>query len=119
MDNPQIHPVAKGITNHFASDGGRVIRADFHCDPGMTLLDHFAGQAMIGLIEGYDHEARMYSANKNDRTGFDDNPHGEDGKSFAGLLAEEAYTIAEAMLIERERRLKRKEKPSESANPPA
>lgn len=74
-------------------------------NPGMTLRDHFAGLAMQGLIEGYDFEVREKSANKAERTGFDDLPH-KDGSSdatFASQLADEAYLIADAMLVARQK----------------
>ena len=50
--------------------------------PDMTLLDWFAGQAMIAVLSG------------------SDMPEGEDE------VAEYAYTQAAAMLAERERRMK-------------
>lgn len=71
--------------------------------PDMTLLDYFAGQALVGLIEGYDHEARMRSENKGDRTGFDDHPHDDSDATYASQLAHEAYIIARAMLAVRTR----------------
>jgi hypothetical protein len=68
---------------------------------GMNLRDYFAAKAMAALIDGYDHEARMHSENKNERTGFDDTPHADSDATYASQLAGEAYLIADAMLAER------------------
>ena len=70
---------------------------------GMTLRDYFAAKAMAALIDGYDHEARMNSIDKNHRTGFDDNPNPDSKSTYASLLADEAYLIADAMLAERQK----------------
>lgn len=69
-----------------------------------VLRDWFAGLAMQGLIDGYDHEARMASADIKQRTGFDDyaDPQHSDA-TYAESMAAEAYLIADAMLRVRER----------------
>ena len=73
---------------------------DIDFDRGMTLRDYFAAKAMLGLIEGYDHEARMKS-DPQSRTGFDDMPYDDSDSTYASRLAGEAYIIADAMLIAR------------------
>lgn len=65
---------------------------------GMSLRDYFAAKAMTALIDGHDHEIRQHSENKNERTGFDDNPNEDSDATYASLLAVEAYIIADAML---------------------
>jgi len=81
-------------------DGTQMIGVQYS---GMSLRDWFAGQALVGLIEGYDHEARCASANKNQRTGLDDNPHQDDSDAtYASQLAGEAYILADALLKARE-----------------
>ena len=50
-------------------------------DPGMTLRDWFAGQALTGMIQdGYQ----------------------QCGEDWIGYMAKDAYKIADAMLVERE-----------------
>lgn len=69
---------------------------------GMSLRDYFAAHAMQGLIEGYEYEVREKSADKKQRTGFDDLANPEDSDAtFASMLAGEAYIIADAMLAAR------------------
>ncbi len=74
-------------------------RAPYDHEP-VSLRDYFAARAMTGLIEGYDHEARVASVDQKQRTGFDDNPP-ESESTYAGQLAGEAYIIADAMLSAR------------------
>jgi hypothetical protein len=56
---------------------------------GMTLRDYFAGQALKGMNQ-YDYQ--------------------ECGDDWAGYVAHDAYEIADAMLLERERNDRRSEK---------
>ena len=70
---------------------------------GMTLRDYFAAKALVGLIEGYDHEARVASIDPKKRTGLDDNPNKDSNSTYASQMAEEAYMIADAMLAERKK----------------
>lgn len=68
---------------------------------GMTLRDYFAAKALIGLLPGYDFEAREASADQF-RTGMDDRMTDLD-QSYAEGMANEAYIIADAMLARRSR----------------
>lgn len=68
---------------------------------GMSLRDYFAAKAMEALIDGYDHEARCASQDRNSRTGFDDKMHEDSETTYASNMAEEAYLIADAMLAAR------------------
>lgn len=56
-------------------------------DPGMTLLDYFAGKALGSL------SPLMYESNQDDR------------RTPIEQMVDEAYNIAEAMLREREKRI--------------
>jgi len=57
--------------------------------PGMTLLDHFAGQALVGELACQDEEdVGMYSSNE----------------GCGVLLAGRCYTFAAAMVAEKRRR---------------
>ena len=76
QDNPQAFPVACPPDFQFAHDG-------------MTLLDYYAGKALEGILAG----------------GFADTiPH--DDVTGGADVAFFAFNYAEAMLQERERRLK-------------
>lgn len=61
-------------------DGGKV------CE-GMTLLDYFAAQALSGLLAGLDRDARRFM---------------ERQAEPAEAMAKACYTMAEAMLKERQ-----------------
>ena len=64
----------------------------------MTLRDHYAGQAMIGLMRM--ERAEQFVDENGDEMG---NEEGDAGTLFVhtNFLAEEAYMIADAMLKER------------------
>lgn len=47
---------------------------------GMSLRDYFAGQALVGLLSG-------------------DSVYGDDERTFERMAAEEAYKIADTMLM--------------------
>ena len=69
------------LGSSFTSDTGITThQVDAH--PGMTLLDYFAGQALPGLIQETHHNTKIKT----------------------GMVAQDAYTYAEAMLAERKRR---------------
>lgn len=57
-----------------------------HDEPGMTLLDHFAGQALAGDL-----------ASQSEHTGF------YESESASSALASRCYRIAAAMVAERRR----------------
>lgn len=57
----------------------------FPREPGMTLRDWFAGQALTGLVSGH------LAASPDHNIGSEDGPH----------LATESYRIADAMLSAR------------------
>jgi len=80
-ENPLIFP-----TNQMSVQG-QVVPATF----GMTLLDYFAGQALASFDTGFLSDISML----NEKTGID----------VEELTAGCAYTLAEAMLKERQKRL--------------
>lgn len=63
--------------------------------PGMSLLDYFAGQAMAGML-----------ANESITNGLNAIADSED-EDVPQMIAIDAYEQAEAMLTERERRMKK------------
>ena len=64
------------------------ISADYELtDPGMTLRDYFAGQALVGVIANGQYEAGK-KVNEN---------------NFAQVLAKTVYNLADAMLEAREK----------------
>jgi hypothetical protein len=108
-------PTFRKVIDRDHDDRGYVTEESVQYEPelscvGMSLRDYLAAKAMTGLIEGYDHEARCKSADRNDRTGFDDCPHRDSDTTYASQLAGEAYIIADAMLAER---TKAKRRPAE------
>jgi hypothetical protein len=70
---------------------------------GMSLRNWLAGQAVPGLIEGYDFEMREKSLKDKVpfRTGFDDFAHPDSQTTWAEHLADDAYAIADAMIAAR------------------
>lgn len=75
-----------------ADDGGKAFplsrEAEGWFEPGMTLRDYFAGQALAGLV------ATIPVSRKDDIF---------QGVQAGGIEAKIAYTIADAMLAERAR----------------
>lgn len=78
----------------FPCQGGELLPAR-----DMPLRVWLAGQAIAGLIAGYDFEMRERSVSKV-RTGFDDNMAGAGSSTWAQSLASDARLIADAMLAE-------------------
>lgn len=79
------------------SDGGsafpelRSFNADWANDPGMSLRDYFAGQALAGMMA--DHESKTEQA-----------AHGRDHEMLlVEVIAKAAYSMADAMIAEREK----------------
>ncbi len=97
-ENPPAFP-SRESTVLYRADGTEQTTMVDKGERGLSLRDYFAAKAMLGLIEGYEFEAREKSVVKTDRTGFDDHPHPEDSDAtYASQLAGEAYIIADAML---------------------
>jgi len=59
---------------------------------GMTLLDYFAGQVVMGLV-----------SNASEAKGIDAVSR-KSGKTYQGIMAEYSYNVAEAMVAEKRRR---------------
>jgi hypothetical protein len=68
-------PVTKPLENYY---------------PGMTLRDYFAAKAMEATLGQYD------------LTFFEDDKREKEGKTFALVVAKNAYAMADAMLRARE-----------------
>lgn len=82
-DNPPAYPAQTGPNGEGFQSG-----ALLWTHPGMTLWDHFAGQAMVGLL----------------RIENEQQPGESTYAGAAELLANDAAAFADAMLAERERR---------------
>ena len=96
-DGGPIHPTAP---EHYGYDRS-CYGAGYGCNTGMSLLDYFAGLAMMGMVSSEDgpvNSERKIS--------------GPAGKPFtesvAEFVARNAYEFAEAMLAERKRRMEDK-----------
>ena len=80
--NEPAFPVRVSEQSKIADDRNRRIDVQY---PGMTLLDWFAGQAMLGIITGNHADALVT------------------GKDGAVGMAKDAYIVAAAMLSAREK----------------
>ena len=108
LDTKQLQPEDAMRLNEKPNDGGpafpRPYADDQHtppdaeykqAQPGMSLLDYFAGQAMAGML-----------ANESITNGLDAITDSE-GEDVPWVIAMDAYDQAEEMLHERERRMKK------------
>ena len=82
-----------------SNTGGRAfsVSTDKHViNEGMTLLDYFAGQALVGILSSYSSLERQKQAAENSKNfGY---------TSMEKYITEQTYEIADAMLAEKHRR---------------
>lgn len=84
-DGGSAFPRSRRVKEMYMDEGGfgrtRIVSVD---DGGMTLRDHFAGQALIGKLSEQNHETGYYT--------------------HAEQLADDCYTVANAMILRRARK---------------
>jgi hypothetical protein len=94
--------IAKNKAAMAAIDGGPAFpNAHWNNVYGMTLRDYFAGQALNALVAESIAIATAQSTD-GERTGFDDFRWDDGESTYAELIAQEAYIVADAMLRARE-----------------
>ncbi len=86
-ENPQVYPVLERLK---AGDVEMVTVTE----KGLTLRDHFAGEALAGMLAN---DAKHQKAKEHLRL----NPTALKGQTIAETMAQEAYSYADAMLKER------------------
>ena len=81
------------MTNESKETGGPAFPrpGDFNPQTGMTLRDYFAAKAMQSILRGYDAVSSFEDEEVNDPEGM------------PKLIAKDAYIMADAMLLAREK----------------